>query len=159
MRRLTKSLACVWVVTLACAMFASAAGALEVTRNLAADAVIATQQSKPLLLFFTQPGCSYCERARQEYLRHLAIDPAFTSRALFREVSIGNLVTGFDGQRRSGAAVARAQGVKLYPTIIIVDASGNQLTAPLRGFGVPDFYAASIDSRIDEAVQALRSTR
>ena len=156
MRRLTKSLARACAVTLAAALFAFSVHAIEVTQNLAADGAIAAQQSKPLLLFFTQPGCSYCERARAAYVRHLAIDPAYTSRAIFREVSIGKLVAGFDGQRRTGSTVARAQGVTLYPTIIIVDASGKQLAPPLRGYTVPDFYAASIDSRLDEAAKTLR---
>ena len=128
------------------------------TQNLAADGAIAAQQSKPLLLFFTQPGCSFCERARAEYLRHLALDPAYTSRAVFREVSIGKPVAGFDGQRRAGAAVGRAQGVTLYPTIVIVDAKGKQLAPPLRGYTVPDFYGASIDARLDAAHTALRAT-
>ena len=140
------------------ALFTTGARAIEVTQNLAADGAIAAQQSKPLLLFFTQPGCSFCERARAEYLRHLARDPAYTARAIFREVSTGKLVAGFDGQRHTGAAVGRAHGVTLYPTIVIVDASGKQLAPPLRGYGVPDFYGASIDSRLDDAHAALRAT-
>ncbi len=156
-RRLAKSLARACAATLAIALFASGAQAIEVTQNLVAEGAIAAQQSKPLLLFFTQPGCSFCERARAEYLRHLALDPAYTARAIFREVSIGKSVTGFDGQRRSGAAVGRAQGVTLYPTIVIVDASGKPLAPPLRGYTVPDFYGASIDSRLDDAHAALQA--
>ena len=159
MRRLRKSLARACAVSFAAALLATSARAIEVTQSLAADASIAAQQSKPLLLFFTQPGCAYCERARAEYLRHLAVDPAYTSRVMFREVSSGKVVAGFDGQRRTGTTVARAQGVTLYPTVIIVDAAGKQLAPPLRGYTVPDFYGASIDSRIDEAVKALRSAQ
>ena len=158
-RRLPKSLARACTVTLAASLFAASGYAIEVTHNLAADGAIAAQQSKPLLLFFTQPGCSYCERARAEYLRHLAVDPAYTSRAIFREVSIGKLVAGFDGQRRTGSSVARAHGVTLYPTVLIVDAAGKQLAPPLRGYTTPDFYGASIDSRLDEAVKVLRSAQ
>jgi thioredoxin-related protein len=156
MRKRAKSVACAWLFTLLCAIGAHAQAAIEVAQNLAADAQIATQQSKPLLLFFTQPGCPYCERARREYLQHLAVDPAYTLRVLFREVSIDSQVTGFDGKRSSGLVLARALGIKLYPTILIVDGAGKPLATPLRGFTVPDFYAAAIDSRIDEARKAMR---
>ena len=124
---------------------------IEPAHNLAADARAAAQQGKPLLLFVTQPGCPFCERARREYLRHLAVDPAYTRRLLFRELSIEGKVTGFDGKRSSGLAAARALKIKLYPTIVIVDGAGEAIAAPLVGFTVPDFYAAQIDGRIEEA--------
>ena len=128
---------------------------IEPAHNLAADARAAAQQGKPLLLFVTQPGCSFCERARREYLRHLAVDPAYTKRLLLRELSIEGNVTGFDGKRSTGLAAARALNVKLYPTIVIVDGVGQVIAAPLAGFTVPDFYAAQIDGRIEEAEAQL----
>lgn len=128
---------------------------IAIAHNLAAEARAAAQQGKPLLLFITQPGCPFCERARREYLRHLAMDPAYTSRLLFRELSIEGSVTGFDGKRSTGLAAARALKVKLYPTIVIVDGAGQVIAAPLVGFTVPDFYAAQIDGRIEEAESQL----
>ena len=104
-----------------------------------------------MLLVVTQPGCPFCDRARREYLRHLAVDPAYTRRLLFRELSIEGNVTGFDGKRSTGLAAARALKIKLYPTIVIVDGAGAAIAAPLVGFTVPDFYAAQIDGRIEEA--------
>lgn len=124
---------------------------IELAHNLASDARTAAQQDKPLLLFVTQPGCPFCERARREYLRHLAVDPAYTRRLLFRELSIEGNVTGFDGKRSTGLAAARALKIKLYPTIVIVDGAGEAIAAPLVGFTVADFYGAQIDGRIEEA--------
>ena len=157
MRKRAKSVACGWLLAILCTLCVAAAPLIEVTKNLAADARVAARQAKPLLLFFTQPGCPYCEGARRDYLRHLAVDPAYTARAVFRKVAIDSTIEGFDGKPVSGLVLARAQGVNLYPTIVIVDALGKPLAAPLRGFTVPDFYASMIDSRIDDAQQALRS--
>ena len=150
-----KSLACAFVLL---AGF-GAAQAQELARNLAADAQAAAQQGKPLLLFVTQPGCAYCERARREYLRHLAVDPAYTKRVVLRELSIDASVTGFDGKRSSGLAAARALKVRLYPTIVLVDAAGSPMAPPLAGFTVPDFYAAQIDGRIEAAETRLAAQR
>jgi thioredoxin-related protein len=137
---------------------AGAAQAIELTRSLAVDARSAAQQGRPLLLFVTQPGCPFCERARREVLRHLAVDPAYTSRAVFRELSIGTTVTGFDGKPQSGLEAARALGVRLYPTVLIVDAAGTPLAAPLRGYS-PDFYTATLDGRLSDAEQALKARK
>ena len=70
-------------------------------------------------------------------------------------MSIDAQLAGFDGKHTSGLALARAQGIKLYPTIVLVDGTGGQLAAPLRGYGVPDFYAATIAARIDDARRAM----
>lgn len=158
MRKGSKSVACAWLFFSALMALSAAVQAIEVTRSLAADAALAAQQGKPLLLFVTQPGCPYCERARHEYLRHLAVDPAYTARAMFRELSIGASLEGFDGQRQSGQDAARGLGVRLYPTIVIVDAMGKQLAAPLRGFSA-DFYAPTIEGRISDAQQALKARK
>ena len=155
MLKRVKSLACA-LSLLACfgalgAMMPAHAQRIELAHNLASDARTAAQQDKPLLLFVTQPGCPFCERARREYLRHLAVDPAYTRRLLFRELSIEGDVTGFDGKRSTGLAAARALKIKLYPTIVIVDGAGEAIAAPLVGFTVADFYGAQIDGRIEEA--------
>ena len=155
MLKRSKSLACA-LSFLVCfgalgAMMPAHAQRIELAHNLASDARTAAQQDKPLLLFVTQPGCPFCERARREYLRHLAVDPAYTRRLLFRELSIEGEVIGFDGKRSTGLAAARALKIKLYPTIVIVDGTGAAVAAPLVGFTVPDFYAAQIDGRIEEA--------
>ena len=162
-----KSLACAVLLfavfgagtTLAQGIAPRSAPAIELARNLASESQTAAQQGKPLLLFVTQPGCGYCERARREYLRHLAVDPAYTSRVLFRELSIDRFVNGFDGRRVSGVEAARALKVKLYPTIVLVDAAGQALAAPLVGFTVPDFYAAQIDRRIEAAEAKIAAAR
>jgi thioredoxin-related protein len=162
-----KSLACTVLLiavfassaTLAQGVASGIAPGIELARNLTAEARAAAQQGKPLLLFVTQPGCTYCERARREYLRHLAVDPAYTSRVLIRELSIDRYVTGFNGRRISGAEVAHGLKVKLYPTIVVVDATGEAIAAPLVGFTVPDFYAAQIDGRIDEAEAKLAARK
>ena len=156
MQRRIKSLACAWLLSVASIALAGADPSIDLTRSLAADVQSAAQQSKPLLLFVTQPGCSYCERARREVLRHLAVDPAYTSRAVFRELSIGSAIAGFDGKPQSGLEAARALGVRLYPTVVIVDAAGTALAAPLRGYS-PDFYTATLDGRLSDAEQALRA--
>ena len=159
--RRAKSLACAVLrfalLTLFAALTTGAAQAqsIALARNLAADAKAAAQQGKPLLIFVTQPGCGYCERARREYLRHLAVDPAYTARVLIRELSIDRYLTGFDGRRTSGVELARGLKVKLYPTIVMVDAAGQALAPPLIGFTVPDFYAAQIDQRLETAEAGL----
>ncbi len=124
-------------------------------KTLAADARFATDRKLPILLFFSQAGCGFCERARREYLRPLAMSGTWASRALMREVPLEASLTGFDGKRISGHNLARAYGVRVFPTVVFVDGSGNLLAEPLAGFTVPDFYAAYLEQRLEAASARL----
>ena len=164
-----KSLACALLLTLAAFLLPSAALAIEPARDLAADAAAvrtgvrpgeqtagtASKSGRPILLFVTQPGCPYCDRARRQYLRHMAKDPQYVSRVLMREVSIAAHLKDFDGHRISGQELATRYAIRLFPTIVLVDEAGRLIAPPLIGFTVPDFYAAYVEDRIATAEKTL----
>lgn len=148
------------ILSLACAFLLPAthcanASELAHARTLAADARVATDRKLPILLFFSQAGCGFCERARREYLRPLALSGAWATRALMREVPIEATLTGFDGKRISGRDLARVYGIRVFPTVVFVDASGNLIAEPLAGFTVPDFYGAYLEQRLEAASARL----
>jgi len=153
------------LLILAATLLPSGTSAIEPARDLAADATAvragaqaagtASRSGRPLLLFVTQPGCPYCDRARRQYLRHMAKDPQYTGRVLMREVSIAAHLTDFDGHRISGQAVATRYAIRLYPTVVLVDEAGRLIAPPLIGFTVPDFYAAYVEERIATAEKTL----
>jgi thioredoxin-related protein len=146
------------ILTCAILLFAplrARSGELVVAKDLASDARDAGRARQPLLLFFTQPGCPFCERARREYLGPLARGTAWPARTLIREVSTASTLTGLDGLPASGSDIARAHGVRLFPTVLFVDAGGHRLADPLTGFSVPDFYGASLEARLETAIRRL----
>lgn len=128
------------------------------TGSLAADARNATSKNLPILLFFTQPGCAYCERARREYLRPLAESGAWSARTLIREVAIEATIAGIDGRAITGRDLARSYGIRVFPTVIFIDGNGRQIAEPVAGFTVPDFYAAYLEQRLEAAITRLTKT-
>lgn len=123
--------------------------------SLAADARTAAGKNLPILLFFTQPGCAFCERARREYLGPLATSGAWSARALIREIAIDTTFAGLDGKSTSGRELARSYGIRVFPTVIFIDASGKRIAEPLAGFTVPDFYSAYLEQRLEAATAHL----
>jgi len=132
------------------------AAALEVADNLAAAPVERGAARRPIMLFFTQPGCGFCERARRQYIRPLAAAPEWSARARTVEVSRTQKLRGFDGVDATGAEIARRYGVRVYPTVVFVDAGGGALAAPLEGFTVPDFYGAYLEERLQQATARMK---
>jgi thioredoxin-related protein len=153
-----------WLQTLkilACALALIApmqprAATLEMADNLAAATAEKGAARRPIMLFFTQPGCAFCERARRQYIRPLAATPEWSARTRAVEVSRAQKLRGFDGVEATGAEIARRYGVRVYPTVVFVDAGGGALAAPLEGFTVPDFYGAYLEERLQQATARLK---
>lgn len=148
-----KSLACVFALILPLYAYA---GSLALADNLAAVLPGTAEVRRPIMLFFTQPGCIYCERARRQYIRPLASDAQWNARTLSIEVSRLQKLRGFDGAETTGAEIARRYGVRVYPTVVFVDSHGKPLAEPITGFTVPDFYGAYLEERLQQASARLR---
>jgi thioredoxin-related protein len=154
----------IWLAILACTLFgfddmARAADAVPHTRDLRADARAATQNRQPLLLFITLEGCPFCARVRREYLGPMSQDADQNRRALIRELPIEATVPDFEGRPRLGRDIAADLRISMYPTVILVDATGKLLAEPLVGFTSPDFYGAYLDNRIDTAREKVDQGR
>lgn len=145
--------------SLACALLAIAPAWAQNpphAKDLAREAA-ALAAHQPLLIFFTLKGCPYCEHARRQYLGPMSTEPHWSGRARIREVAIESNLRDFSGASISGRDLARSYGIRVYPTVIAVGRDGRPLADALVGFGVPDFYGASLADRIDIATRRLRS--
>lgn len=143
---------------LACAVStAAAAQHIAPAVDLAQEARAAQAAHVPLLVFYTQPGCTYCERARRDYLEPMIADSGQRDRQRVVEVDItsGAPLTDFSGRQTTQAKFAGSNHVHVVPTIAFVGARGVPLAEPLVGLTLPDFYSAYLDRRIEQAREKL----
>jgi thioredoxin-related protein len=143
---------------LACVVSSAAFGqAIPLAHDLAREARDARSEGLPLVVFYTQPDCVYCERARRDYLQPLIAEPTARRRLRVVEVDVTSQASlaDFAGRRLSQAAFARAQGVRIVPTLGFYGPGGARLVEPLVGLTVPDYYLAYLDARLDDARKQL----
>jgi len=143
---------------LACGLAAtSAAQRIAPASDLARAAREAQAAHAPLLVFYTQPDCPYCERARRDYLEPMIADPAARDRLRLVEVDITSSapLVDFAGRRTTQAAFARSTRIHLVPHLDFVGAGGEALAEPLVGLTLPDFYLTYLERRIDQARERL----
>ncbi len=144
------------VLILACVLSSAAFGQrIPLAGDLAREARDAQSDGAPLVVFYTQPDCVYCERARRDYLEPLLAEHAAALRLVEVDVTSSAPLADFAGRRVSRAEFARAQRVSIVPTLGFYGPGGERLVAPLVGLTVPDFYLAYLDARLDDARKRL----
>ncbi len=144
-----RRLACIFLLMLAPA--ACAAPAVSPLADWQADSREAARSGRPLVLFFTLPGCRYCEDVRQRYMLSLV-----RQGRLVREVVLGDRapVAGMDGAPTQ-EAVVRKYGVRAAPTVLLVDAQGRVLAEPIVGGDVAGMYGGYLDNAFERAGREL----
>jgi len=143
---------------LACVLSSAAFGqSIPLAHDLAREARDAQSDGLPLVVFYTQPDCVYCERARRDYLQPLIAETAARPRLRIVEVDVTSraLIADFGSRRLSGAEFARAQRVRIVPTLGFYGPGGARLVEPLVGLTVPDYYLAYLEARLDDARKHL----
>ena len=126
---------------------------VPVTRDLAADALLAMNQHLPLLLVFMQDHCDYCVKLDHEILNPNYASGAFKGKVIVRRFMIDSYATviDFDGKQVDASALASRFKVYATPTLILVDAHGRELVQRIVGVDSFDFFAAYLDESIEQA--------
>jgi hypothetical protein len=133
---------------------------LPLAGNLAADAATATRERIPIVLLFDRDNCPYCERALREYLVPMSREGRWRTEALFRQVEIDRTLplVDFAGAATTHRELAARYGAELSPTVLVVDARGEPIGAPIVGLMTVDFYGAYLENAFEAGVERMRGT-
>ncbi len=135
------------------------APAVEVTRDLSADAAAARAAALPILLAITREDCRYCALLKRDILVPMLRSGEYHDKVLIRELVIepSMTVTGFDGLPADSASVAETLEATLSPTVLLLAPDGRRLEPPIRGINNAEFYGYYLDQAIGRALTALRT--
>jgi len=127
--------------------------------NLAALGQQAKQQGKPVVLFFYQDQCHYCETVRKQYLEPMSRDTAYDDRILLRKIDTrgDKRITDFKGKEVRQQSFASRERKTFTPPIAFYGPKGERLIRPLVGLkGGRDYYGHYLEKGIEEAETALQ---
>jgi thioredoxin-related protein len=115
---------------------------------------------KPLLLFFSTPGCPYCLEVRRSYLAPRVREDA-TAGVIIREIDITSrrAIAGIDGKPLTESDLARSYSVRMVPVVLLVDADLVALADPLIGLDRSGYYEAYLQAAIDAARSKVKIGR
>jgi len=98
--------------------------------DISAELAIVKQQKKAgLLLFFSTQHCPFCQRMKKTVLNQATVQQYFKSHFQMIEIDMESAKTLIDQQQQhiSFKSYAKAHRVRLTPTIIFLDTSGDRL--------------------------------
>ena len=133
---------------------ARAESALPRPASLPDAAAAAAARGEPLVLLASLPGCPYCERIRRSHL--LPLEKEHPGGVVQIDVGSRAPLLDFDGTTKTHDAIADALQARFTPTVMFLGPNGDEVAERLVGAGIPDFYGALLEQRLDAARAALR---
>jgi len=132
---------------------------IEPLRNLQQDLAEVRRSGRPLMLIFSADHCPFCERLKQNIVNPMLRSGDYDDRILIRitELDIYESVTGKNGQPIDPPDLARAYGVFVTPTVLLLGPDGEELAPRQLGINNEDFYGAYLDNAIAEAREKLKA--
>lgn len=134
-------------------------GELATATDLAALGEKAKREGKPLVVFFYQEQCHYCETVRRLYLEPMQRDGSAAERIILRKIDTrGDVkITDFSGNQVRQQGFAHREKKTFTPTIAFYGPDGERLTQSLVGLkGGRDYYGHYLEQSISEAQAALK---
>jgi thioredoxin-related protein len=133
--------------------------AVPLAHDLYEDGRSAERDCKPLLLEFSDTGCSYCRLLEEEVLDPTLLNRDYDRRVLMRKLLIDRHRTlrDFDGESSVDAQqLAQRYKVRVTPTLVFVDARGQEIAERMVGVTTLDMYGGYLDLALDSARRKLQ---
>jgi thioredoxin-related protein len=138
---------------------AYAGGEVPVSKNLSEMGRQASKGQLPIMMMVSQAHCSFCEKLKEEILEPMMISGDYTDKVIITELLMDSYsnITGFDGSDIHPSDIASSYKVWVTPTLLFLDADGNEVHPRMLGVNTIEMYGYYIDESIDGALASIRN--
>jgi len=125
--------------------------------DLSKDSVRASDERLVILIEFASDSCEYCRLLEEEFLKPMLIDRDYSEKVIIRSVSLDDHRTfrGFNGKLTTANQFSAKYDIEVTPTMVFLNANGDELSDKLVGIWSIDFFGGFIDQRIDIASKKI----
>lgn len=134
---------------------------LEVVRDFASLAMQARQSEKIIMLEVTASYCSYCGLLEEEIIKPMMRSGDYKETVLIRQLAMDGFSTvkDFAGDATTPARLAQQYKIKITPTLLFLDADGNEVAGRILGVYSLDFFGAYVDAALAKGLQSIRENQ
>ena len=118
---------------------------------------IARSRNLPLVILVDQADCPYCRQVEGDYFAAILAGGDYDDKVVFGKISLdaGEFISLDEGRRVPTREFLQPFQAGLTPTVLFLDADGNQLVENLVGLTTPDFYGFYLEQAIRRAQELV----
>lgn len=126
---------------------------VPVGSDLSLDARQVRASGLPIMLVFSAEECTYCELLEEEFLKPMLLSGDYGDQIIIRKLILdnGSYLRDFQGSQVDASDLSLRYRVPVTPTILFLDAQGNELVPRMVGINTIDFFGGYLDQSIAEA--------
>lgn len=127
--------------------------------NFSEGAALMRRSDKVLLLEFHAEHCAYCRQLENDFLKPMQLNKDDQSKVIIRKLDVGSYrqIIDFDGKNIAAEDFVARYKVQMTPTMVFLDANGNELAGRILGINTPSLFGGYIDDAVDQAVTKIRA--
>jgi thioredoxin-related protein len=112
----------------------------------------------PIMMMVSQAHCGFCEKLKEEILEPMLISGDYTDKVIITELLMDSYtnITGFDGSEIHPSDIASSYKVWVTPTLLFLNADGNEVHPRMLGVNTIEMYGYYIDESINGAMASIR---
>ncbi|CAA9394782.1 MAG: hypothetical protein AVDCRST_MAG51-667 [uncultured Ramlibacter sp.] len=129
----------------------AAESTLPAPADLRRELAQARSKGRALVVMVSLHGCPYCKVVRESHLLALRAEGQPVVQV---ELGGAQPVLDFEGRSTSHRRLIASWGIDVAPTVLFFGPGGREVADRLVGAGIPDFYGAYLEERVQRANRA-----
>jgi len=148
-------------IVLFCGLLISSYGyannTIPLAKNLAEDGKNQQQTKRIILLYVSAPLCTFCKKLEKEVLLPLIQNGKYQDKIILRKISrtSSTPIKNFFGKDMLPSIFLAPYNIQITPTLLFLDARGNQVIERLLGYRGDEFFWYYFDVAINKANKNL----
>ena len=117
------------------------------------------EKSLGLVLMLHAENCPYCYMMEHEILSPMVRSKDYDDKVLIRKLQIDEArdIKDFSGKVVEPSDLSDRYGATLTPTLVFLDAQGNEKTEKMIGINTVELFGAYLDRNIDKLVKNIKN--
>lgn len=130
---------------------------LKAVKDLSVLAAKAARDEQVIMLEVTASYCSYCTLLEEEIIKPMLRSGDYKKTVLIRQLEMDSYypLKDFDGSETTPAELASKYKVKLTPTLLFLDANGNEVAERILGVYSLDFFGFYVDQALVKGLNVI----